>query len=196
MNILEVIAVISGLICVWFTVKENIWTFPTGILTVSLYFVVFYQSKLYADMGLQIAYVALNAYGWYEWLHGGKGGDRLHISHSPWRTNATLFLIGVIATALLGSGLSRYTDAALPYWDSSQTVMSLIAQWMMARKYLENWIVWIGVNISSIGMYFYKELHLTTILYGVFLVMATIGFFEWRRTLHRTRALEPQRTNS
>ena len=187
-NRLEIAGTILGLISVWLTVRQNIWCWPTGLVMVALYAVIFFQVKLYADAGLQVVYFVLQIYGWYEWLRGGKGHSKLNVAHVSARLAALLAAIAVVATALMGYLLATRTDAALPYWDSTATVLSLIAQWMLAKKYIENWLVWITVDVLSIGIYAAKALYPTMALYAAFLVLATLGWVEWRKSL---RSLQP-----
>ncbi len=177
------LAAVLGAISVWLSVRQHIWSWPTGIVNVVLYIVVFYDAKLYADMGLQVIYVVLSFYGWYEWLYGGANRTELPVSRVTARLAVLLAVIGVAASAALGTLLAHRTDAALPFVDSSTSATSLVAQWMMTRKILENWIVWIVVDMVYIGMFIFKHLYKTAGLYGVFLVLATMGYIEWRRTL-------------
>jgi nicotinamide mononucleotide transporter len=179
---LEAAAVAFGIVSVYLSVRENIWSWPTGIVNVTLYIFVFFQARLYADMALQVIYIAISIYGWYEWLHGGRGRTALPISRGNRRLALRLAAIGVVSTAVIGTALARTTDAALPYLDSTTTVTSLIAQWMMARKILENWAVWVVVDVVYVGMFLFKELYLTALLYAVFLVLAAMGFVQWKRT--------------
>lgn len=179
----EIIAVILGVIAVYLSTRQNVWTYPLGIISVFLYIEIFYDVKLYADMGLQVFFIVLQAYGWYEWLYGGENKTALHVSRMPFRAGAICAAIVVAGTFGLGYTLHRLTDASLPYIDSLLAVLSMVAQWMLARKYLENWNIWIAVNIGSILMYGYKELYFTTILYGVYLVLAVIGYREWKKEL-------------
>ncbi|KAF1080742.1 MAG: hypothetical protein GQF41_3152 [Candidatus Rifleibacterium amylolyticum] len=182
MSPIEVVAVIAGFLCVYFTIKENIWCWPTGLLQVSLYIFVFYQAKLYSDVILHIVYVAMNIYGWYYWLHGGNLRKEARIT----RLSVTWFsacLVGSAAgTLLLGWFMASRTDAALPYADAFTTVFSLTAQWLLSRKKLENWHFWIAVDVVAIGVYFAKDLYLTGVLYIAFLFMATAGLLRWRST--------------
>lgn len=179
----EIVAVILGVVAVYLSTRQNVWTYPLGIISVFLYIEIFYDVKLYADMGLQVFFIVLQAYGWYEWLYGGENKTALHVSRIPFRAGAICAAIVVAGTFVLGYTLRRLTDASLPYIDSLLAVLSMAAQWMLARKYLENWNVWIAVNIGSILMYGYKELYFTMILYGVYLVLAVLGYREWRREL-------------
>ena len=180
---LESAAVLFGIVSVYLSVREKIASWPTAIVNVTLYIFVFQRARLYADMALQVVYIGISLYGWYEWLHGGRGKSRLAVSRGTRRLAAVLAGIGIVAAALLGTLLARYTNAALPYLDATTTTTSLIAQWMMARKILENWIVWVAVDVVYIGMFLYKSLVLTAGLYAVFLVLSLMGYFQWRRTL-------------
>ena len=179
----EVLAVITGIISVYLSTRENIWSWPTALVNVALYFVVFYEAKLYADMGLQAVYFALSLYGWYEWLYGGENRTELHVSRTPSALGVRLALIGIACAVVLGTLLARFTDAALPYIDSATTSTSLVAQWMMTRKILENWAVWVAVDVVYIAMFVFKRLYLTAGLYAVFLVLAVMGYVQWKRSL-------------
>lgn len=183
MSAIEWIAAVFGLVSVWLTVREHIACWPTGLVMVTLYVWVFYQARLYADMGLQVVYIGLQVYGWYEWLHGGPGRTELRVSRAGTLELAGLLGLAGVFTGALGYGLDRWTDAAMPYWDSAITGLSLVAQWMLARKQLESWIFWIVVDVLAIGVFWAKQLYPTTGLYVVFLGMAVMGYLEWRRSL-------------
>lgn len=179
----EVLAVIFGIVSVYLSTRENIWSWPTALINVALYFVVFFEAKLYADMGLQVVYFVLSLYGWYEWLYGGENRTELHVSRTSRTLGVRLVVIGVACAALLGTMLARFTDAALPYVDSATTSTSLVAQWMMTRKILENWAVWAVVDVVYVGMFIFKRLYLTAGLYTVFFVLAVMGYVQWKRSL-------------
>ena len=179
----EILAVAFGIISVYLSTRENIWSWPTALVNVSLYFVVFYEAKLYADMGLQVVYFALSLYGWYEWLYGGENRTELHVSRTSPSLGVRLAIIGVACAALLATALARFTDASLPYLDSATTSTSLVAQWMMTRKLLENWAVWMAVDVVYVGMFIFKKLYLTAGLYTVFFVLAAMGYVQWKRSL-------------
>jgi nicotinamide mononucleotide transporter len=183
MHYTEIAAVILGLASVYLVIKQNIFCYPLGILSVAFYVYIFYNVQLYADMGLQIAFIFLQCYGWYKWLYGGEQKTKLKISPSSWNIQFVLLLGVALSTFSLGWTLQKKTDAALPYWDSLQTSLSLAGQWMSARKYIENWLVWIIVNIVSVGMYYAKDLHFTMVLYAVYLALAFLGWFEWKRQM-------------
>jgi len=179
----EVLAVVTGIISVYLSTRENIWSWPTALVNVALYFVVFYETKLYADMGLQVVYFALSLYGWYEWLYGGENRTELRVSRTSQALGVRLAIIGIACAVVLGTLLARFTDAALPYIDSATTSTSLVAQWMMTRKILENWAVWAAVDVAYIAMFVFKQLYLTAGLYTVFLVLAVMGYVQWKRSL-------------
>ena len=188
MNTLELVAAIVGAVSVWLSVRQNIWSWPTAIVNVVLYAVVFYEARLYADMGLQVIYAVLSVYGWYEWLHGGTGGTELQVTRTGRALGALLGAIALIGSAVLGMLLHRETDAALPYMDAALSSTSLVAQWMMTRKLLENWLVWIAVDVLYVGMFVFKGLYLTAGLYAVFLALAVRGYIDWRRSMRASVA--------
>lgn len=175
----------------YLSARENIWSWPTAILNVSLYTFIFMQAGLYSDMGLQVVYLVLSIYGWYQWLRGGENHTTLKVS----RASPRVWLIGGALAIVAWLALARYTSTlpgvSLPYVDSGLTALSLLAQWMMTRKILENWILWIIADIVYVPMYISKELYVTAGLYSVFLVLAIMGFIGWRRSLGGARLSEP-----
>ena len=172
-----------GVVSVFLSVRENIWSWPTALVNVSLYFVLFYESGLYSDMGLQVVYFGLSVYGWYEWLYGGKGRTALRVSRTPPRVWAALALIAVVLWGTLGRLTSRLPGVSLPYLDAATTTSSLVGQWMMTRKLLENWLLWVVVDIVYIGMFIFKGLYLTAFNYAIYLVLALMGYITWKRSL-------------
>lgn len=185
---LEGTAVAFGLVSVYLSTRENIWSWPTAIVNVSLYSVLFFREKLYADMGLQVIYLLLSFYGWYEWLYGGENRSELHVSRIAPRLAAILLAVGAAAALALGTLLDRNTDASLPYLDATLSVFSLVAQWMMTRKLLENWVLWMVLNVVYVWMFvFLKDLNFTAFQYAVFLVLAVLGFRDWGRSFEARR---------
>ena len=188
MSIIEIIAVIAGLICVYLVIKQSIWCWPAGLVQVSLYIYIFYEVKLYSDVILHIIYVILNLYGWYHWLYGGKSRDSLPVTDQSPKINSLWLIFIAIGTMIWGYVMATNTDAALPYPDAFTTVASLSAQWLMARKRLESWVLWIIVDIVATIVYYLKGLYLTSGLYLVFLGMATAGLFSWHKSMKETAA--------
>lgn len=184
---LEFVAVVVTLAAVFLTTRQVIWCWPLGLVSVSLYAVVFWQAKLYADMGLQGLYFALALYGWWSWLRGGEDHGKLEVSSASNRQRLALLVAATLGGVLLGQTLSRFTDASLPFMDSLLTSFSIAAQWMQARKLLENWLVWLAVDVFYVGMFLYKGLYLTAGLYAVFLYLAALGFIQWRRSMVEAR---------
>ena len=191
MNRLEIAAAAFGIVSVYLSVRQNIWSWPTAIVNVGLYSLVFYQSRLYADMGLQVVYVVLSLYGWYQWLYGGKNRTELPVTRGTRKLGAILTVLVVTSAAIMGTILQRQTDAALPYVDSLTTSTSLAAQWMMTRKILENWLVWVAVDVVYIAMFINRSLYVTAFLYAVFLVLSASGYFKWKQSLQPGAVAQP-----
>jgi len=168
---------------VYLTARQVIWCWPLALVSVTLYAFVFYQARLYADMGLQAIYFALAVYGWYAWRHGGEDRGELRVSLASGRVRIVLLATGAVAGVALGLTLHRWTDASLPFMDSPLTAYSIVAQWMQTRKLLEAWLLWLAVDVFYVGMFVYKGLYPTAGLYLVFLFLAGLGFVEWRRSM-------------
>ncbi len=183
MTVIEAAAVVFGLLCVWLTVKQNIWCWPMGLVQVILYVFIFYHVKLYSDLLLHVIYIVMQVYGWHHWLRGGRNKGELPVSVLTSRSLVLWWGLCISGTVLLGYLMQRFTDAAAPYPDAFTTITSLVAQWLMARKKLESWCFWVSVDVVAVGVYLYKSLFMTAGLYAVFLVLAVIGFFAWRRSL-------------
>ena len=187
-NWVEIVAVAFGLVSVWLSTRQHIAAWPTAIVNVGIFFFLFWEAKLYADSVLQLFYLTLSAYGWWAWLHGGDRGSNLRVSRAGrhvWLVVAPLVLLGGLG---LGTVLARYTDSPVPYLDAMLTSTSLLAQWMMTRKILENWIVWIVADIVYVPMFISRGLPFTSIQYAVFLVLACMGYLSWRKSWEADRA--------
>ena len=182
MSIVELIAAILGVASVYLIIKQSLWCWPVGIAMTILYAWVFFDVRLYSDAGLQIVYIGLQAYGWWYWI--ARRDEALEKSSAPIvllsrRARVGWLIAGVTFTGVLGLSMDGLTDADLPFWDAGTTCFSLVAQILIARKYLENWLVWIGVDVVAIGVYAYTGLYITSGLYAVFLCMASWGLFVW-----------------
>jgi nicotinamide mononucleotide transporter len=179
----ELIAVVFGLLSVYLSAREHIVSWPTAIVNVAIFFFLFWKAKLYADAVLQLVYLTLSVYGWYEWLYGGSQHSRLKVSktsRTEWLVLTPLFLVGGLG---LGALLARYTDSPIPYFDAMLTAASLVAQWMMTRKLLENWLIWIAADIVYVPVFIRRGLPFTALQYAVFLVLAAMGWYGWRQSL-------------
>jgi nicotinamide mononucleotide transporter len=189
MSPLEIAAVVLSLIGVWQTVREDIWCWLTGSISTALFSIAFFQARLYSDVGLQLIYILLNAYGWYQWKFGGRDKAGVPISTMTLRQWGVTALVALASIAALGTALNRMTDTDVAYWDATTTTLSLIAQYLLARKLIENWWVWIAVNALYIGIYIYKGLYLTSGLQLVLILLSVMGYWEWRKSLRATTAV-------
>ena len=182
MSPLEISATIFGLWSVIAYVRESVWAWPSGLINVLLFILLFWNAKLYGDTGLQVVYVVLQFYGWWMWLRGGADHKTLQIT----KTSPKLWLILTAFLAVtyvpMGFLLARFTDTDVPWWDSAPTITSLIAQWMISKKKLENWWIWIVTDLIYIPLYCYKQLYLTAALYTVFLLLCILGVRTWTKT--------------
>lgn len=178
----EVVAAVFGVVSVYLSTRENIWSWPTALVNAALYAVVFYHGRLYGQMGLQGIYFVLSVYGWYQWLHGGEARGRLAVTRAGRPLVMRLAALNLVAWVVLAS-LLRQTDAALPWLDALLTTTSLVAQWMMTRKILETWLLWIAVDLVYVPMFVTQQLYATAGLYAVFLGLAVLGARDWRRSM-------------
>jgi nicotinamide mononucleotide transporter len=184
-------AAILTAVSVYLAARESIWNWPTAIVSVAMYIVVYVRAGLYSDAGLQVFFLATSVYGWYHWLYGGENRSELHVRRTSRRTWLWCALLGAAFWYLDASVTSRIKGVSFPYIDAGTTTVSLIAQWMMTRKLLENWILWILVNVVYVPVLIAKQLYPTAGLYTVLLVLAIKGFVDWHRSYTRTHEVAP-----
>lgn len=178
----ELFGFITGVLNVWLVTRENIWSWPLGVLNALFYVVVFARTGLYSDTGLQVVYFVLSLYGWYHWLRGGPQHEAVVVTRTSQRVWLMLAAIAIATWFLLSSITKRLPGAAMPHLDAALVAVSLVAQWMMTRKLLENWLLWIAVDVVYIGLFINRQLPLTAVLYTVFLGLAILGYFQWRKS--------------
>ncbi|PZT74321.1 MULTISPECIES: nicotinamide riboside transporter PnuC [unclassified Streptomyces] len=180
----EVLGFGSGALCVWLVARQHLANWPIGIANNLFFILLFTQSGLYADAGLQIVFIALAAYGWWTWTHGGgPGTDGLPVRRTT-RTEWTgLLVAGAVGTVALTVLLDRATDSTVPFWDALTTALSLAATYGQCRKLVESWWLWIAADVVYIPLYAHKELYLTSLLYIGFLTLCLAGLRNWRRDL-------------
>lgn len=183
MSPLELIAATLGVLAVWLTVRQNPWCWPIGLVMVLMYSWIFFQVKLYSDMLLQLVYAVLQLYGWWQWTRGGERHDGRPLSRLEARQLGLGLSAGSLGSLVLGYAMATWTDAAAPWWDAALTAFSLVAQWWMAQKRLECWLLWIAVDLLFVLLFLSKGLHLTAALYGLFTLLAVQGWRAWRRDL-------------
>ena len=190
----ELIGAASGLLCVWLIIRENIWNWPVGLAYALVSLLVFYKARLYSDLVLHVFYVFMNGYGWYYWLRGAgarSSGGRLVVARLRKRSASLLGVATVIGIVAMGWLFDYYTDADLAYWDSTTTVMSFAAMWMAAHKYIENWIVWLFIDVLATGIYIFKGIWPYAVLYGLYIPMAVWGWMAWLRSMSSSMVKDP-----
>ena len=179
---LEIAAVAFTLANVWLAVKENMWTWPTGIASVILYAILFYQSRLYANAGLQVIFFVLSIHGWYEWLRGGVNKTELRVRRTTRRQWIGCAIAGIVLTAFL-MWLLRRVNGSAPLSDAVTTAFSIVGQWMLNEKLLENWFIWLAVDIIYVPLFLFSGRRPSAALYAFFCILCVKGLIDWRRSL-------------
>ncbi|OGT43883.1 MAG: hypothetical protein A3F13_04755 [Gammaproteobacteria bacterium RIFCSPHIGHO2_12_FULL_40_19] len=182
-TLIEIPATATAFANIYLAARNNIWNWLFGIFAVTMYGIIFYLTRLYGDMSLQVVYLFFQFYGWHEWKHGGANATALSVKQMPL---SQYYILSPLFFVLFGGFyflLSHYTNSTTPVIDAFTTALSLIAQWMFCRKWLENWWLWILLDCISLYMYSYKHLYLTTALYAAFIVLCVMGYRKWRKAL-------------
>lgn len=188
MGWLEGFGVAFGIIYIFFAAKESIWCWPASLISVSIYIIICYQVQLYAELGLQFYYLGTTAYGWWHWRNPGNKKDQLPISQMKISQHLLFIFSGGIVTIALGYFLVSQTDAQLPYLDSFTTVFSIFTTILVTRKVLENWLYWVAIDAVGAYIFFQRELYLTSILMAAYVIIATAGYFNWRKLYYQKYA--------
>ncbi len=188
MNWIEIIAVIFGIVSVWYARKENILVFPFGIANVSIFIYICFVSQLYANAGINIVYLVSNIFGWYMWTRTGADDNKLQISRNTkvenivsWISVVAIYVAAFFILRWVNSGDMEYMGSYLPWIDSFNTAFFLVATILMALKKVESWIFWIIGDVVSIPIFASQGLYFTSIQYTVFLVLAILGWKEWKQ---------------
>ncbi len=183
-NSVEIIGTLSGLLFLYFEIKQSKWLWPVGLFSSLMYIYVFFISKFYADMGLQFYYVFISIYGWFRWSAVKKSTKKeLPVVNLSMSLFIKLLLASLLIYLAISFILVNFTDSPLPYWDSFTTALSIVATWMLARKILQQWLLWVAVNFVSMCLYFYKELYPTVILFAIYTVLAFYGYYKWKKDM-------------
>jgi nicotinamide mononucleotide transporter len=181
---LEIAAVAIALAMVGCNIREIHWGWPLAIASSVMYFALFWRSKLYGDAVLQVFFAVVALWGWYQWLRGHRAdGSSLHVTKLSRRGLAWTVAACALLWPATGWFLLRFTDTDVPWWDAFPTAVSLVGQFLLGRKFIENWAVWIVVNVVSVGLFAYKSLWLTVGLYTVFIALSVVGWRAWQRKL-------------
>lgn len=190
---LQIIGVALGLLYLYFEYKANIWLWVIGLIMPIVHGILYYRQGLYADCAMETYYILAGIYGLVVWSQKGSKKDKkseLRIGHTP--RVAWVAIVGVYA--ILHSGiyllLINFTDSTVPFWDSLTTSLSVIAYWLLSRKYVEQWLVWLAVDVITVGLYFYKEIPLTASLYALYSLLAIAGYLRWLRVIQQEQSIE------
>ena len=184
MQTIEIIGAVIGLFYLYLEYKADKWLWPVGVIMPVVYVWIFYQSKFYADMGVNIYYFFASIYGWTYWTrHRQEAEQELPVTLMPRRYILPLAATGLVLFALIAFILVRYTDSPVPYGDSFTTALSILGMWLLARKYVEQWGFWFVVNIVSCGLYVWKGLYPTAILFAIYSIISVFGYFKWKRMM-------------
>ena len=186
---LEWVAAGLGLINITLLVFRSIWNYAFGIASVALYIFVFYESRLYAESGLQAFFVLAQLWGWYLWRKVGDVQNRVSVRWLDWQSRAVWITVTAAISLNLGWMMHRYTDAAMPFADSAIAGASVAAQILLAYRRIENWVVWIVIDVGAVLLYIDRGLFPTAGLYGGMLVMSLFGLKEWVEAERRERLL-------
>lgn len=186
---LEIIGTLIGLVYLWLEYRASIYLWIASIIMPAVYLFVYYDAGLYADFGINIYYLLAAVYGWWVWKYGNKEkqGEELPIIRMPrgkWKMAAAMYLVFQLLIAWI---LIRYTDSNVPWCDAFTTALSMVAMWMLARKYLEQWLVWIVVDVVSVALYLYKGLFFTAGLYALYAIIAVYGYWNWKNMMEQKK---------
>ncbi|MGB2676942.1 MAG: nicotinamide riboside transporter PnuC [Candidatus Acidiferrum sp.] len=180
---LEIAAVLTSVIGIWLSTRRKLSSWPVILVSCILYALVFRREKLYSDMLLQFVYMAFAIYGWWHWWRGVKEEGTVRVDRLSGRGLAAGVVVGAAGSFLLGFLMARYTDAALPHIDAALTSFSLVAQWWSTRKHIANWWLWIVVDALEIGVFLYKRLYLTSVLFAFLIFLAVLGLRAWNKAM-------------
>ncbi len=187
---LELVSVVFGLAYVVLAARENVWCWPAALVNTATAIILFWDASLLMESGLNVFYLVIAVYGWWQWLHGGSGKSELAISTWPLRYHASAMAVILLLTLSSGYALNSSSSAALPYLDSFTTWSAVIGTWMVTQKILENWLYWIVIDAASIYLYLDRGLYLYALLFALFTVVAVYGYMQWRSN-HRKVVHEP-----
>ena len=187
---LEILGPLVGLVYLWLEYRASIYLWIASIIKPAIYIFINYKAGLYADFGINIYYLGAAVYGWLVWKYGTKTKENkeLPITHMPIRSWLKTGIVFCMALFLIAWLLINFTDSDVPWWDSFTTALSIIGMWMLARKYVEQWWVWIVVDVVCVGLYIYKNLHFTAALYALYTIIAIFGWLNWKKLMKKQQA--------
>ena len=183
---LEIIGTLVGLVYLWLEYKASIYLWIASIVMPAIYLFVYFDAGLYADFGINVYYLLIALYGWMTWKYGKtststkKEVNELPITHLPKQGWINVALAYVVFQFMIAWILIQYTDSNVPWMDAFTTALSIVGMWMLARKYVEQWGVWLVVDVASAGLYIYKSLYFTAVLYALYAIIAIFGYKKWK----------------
>lgn len=181
-NWIEILGTICGVVYLYLELKASIWVWLTGIIMPTLSIFVYYETGLYADLGINIYYLCAAMYGFYVWRFGKRNDQKERpIAHTPRALIGPLTLTFILSFLGIGLILQHYTDSTVPWWDSFTTALSIVGMWMLAHKWLEQWWVWVVVDAACSAIYIYKEIYFFATLYALYAIIAIYGYFKWKQ---------------
>ena len=183
---LQIVGVVLGLLYLWLEYKANIWLWVVGLIMPIVHGTLYFQSGLYADFSMQLYYIAAGVYGLIVWGRGSKKDkdkSELKISTTPLAVWVAIVGVYAILHCSIYMFLVNFTDSTVPFWDSLTTALCVVAYWMLSRKYIEQWLVWLVVDVVTVGLYLYKDIPLTAGLYALYSTLAVVGYLRWRRVM-------------
>lgn len=183
--ILQIVGTTLGLLYLWLEYKANIWLWIVGAIMPVVHGVLYFQSGIYADAAMQLYYVLAGVYGLVVWKRRPKKSDHGDIRHTPMKWIVPLVAVYAVLHVAFYFFLSEYTDSRVPLFDSMSTALSIVAMWMLSRKLVEQWLVWLVVDMISVGLYIYKGIPITAGLYALYCILAVAGYVRWRRQAQR-----------
>ncbi|MDX2196278.1 MAG: nicotinamide riboside transporter PnuC [Cytophagales bacterium] len=185
---LEIAGSFTGIVCIYYNMRANIWGWAWGIVSIIIYAYIFYTLKLYADFGLQIIFLFVSIYGIYQWLHGNKENIIIVSKNTPIQ-NIISILFTVLIFFLICYLLQKYTDARSPLLDSFNTSLCITAQILLARKKVENWLFWIIADVLYTYLYICQTLYITAAFYSIITIMAVLGYIQWNK-MYKTHNID------
>ena len=189
---LEIAGTLVGLLYLWLEYKASIYLWVASIVMPAIYIFVYYDAGLYADFGVNLYYLLIAVYGWWSWKHGvlsntsaeANHSKELPITHLPKRRWIPLTITTLLIFVHIGGILIYFTDSDVPWLDALTTALSITGMWLLAQKHIEQWWVWMVVDLVSVGLYIYKDLQFTAILYFLYAIIAVLGYRKWKQIMH------------
>jgi nicotinamide mononucleotide transporter len=182
-SLYELIGTISGIVAVWLAIRENIWTWPVRLISVVMAVIIFMEARLYTDMALNLLLAIAIIFGWHNWLHGEDEQEELRVKRVGTKEFGLLLGVGLVFSFGFGYLLDTFTRVDWPYVDATTTAISLVGYWMLAKKQIESWVIWVLLYTAYMSAYYYSGLYLFSGIFFLYLILAAYGYLLWRKAL-------------